>query len=183
MEGYFPIHVYTKLANVSRDTAYHRMERKEIPSFKDENGVWFAYYNDEGTDNPPEGYIFLHDFAKKFGVTDATARFWLKHNKIKPEDVIRKTARDKNGLRRKCILIKEDVEPDILTRREAVVGRMEALRPEGYITVTEFAKKENKRKNSVYIAIRRGAIEVAVSENHYYIKEDATWPKRKRREK
>ena len=174
MEGYFPIEQYCKLTGVSKDTAHHRYIRKTVDGFKNEVGRCFLYFNDE-IDPVPEGFIHDVEYAKKIGIGITTLRTTIKRGLFDKEDVVRLRYMNPLGTPYIQTYVRSNCEyPNgrSIAQQKKQWLLMNKLRPEGYLTILEFAEREKVPKSCVYQRILRGTIKEAKQvEGHWYIPE------------
>lgn len=170
MEGYFSIKSYCELANVSTDTAYHRARRNEIPSFTDENGRQFLYFTDEFP-GIPEGFISMIEFAEQRKMSYNTVGRLIKKNIIEDKDVFRTKRQFQNGKMLSAIYINKNTIIDEPRQRiqEAILRKMNKLRPDGCLTVQEFADAAKVPKYTVYYRIKTRQIPSVINCGHTYI--------------
>lgn len=147
MEGYYPIQEYCRLAGVSRDTAYHRTNRKEIPFFKDETGRMFIYYADYQK-NVPDGFVSIKEYAETHNLKNATVRQNVVMGNFKPEDIYK--APD-NGVMpySRRIYINNEAKPH---------KKVDLYCPPGYINAKDWCKKYNITRNNLGQRIRHGKV-------------------------
>jgi hypothetical protein len=166
MEGYFPIQEYCKLAEVSTDTAYHRAIRKKVDSFTDKNGRMFIYFTDEKI--VPDGFVSLRDYAKLKGININTVKMMYQKKRFNEEDiyiippfVFRPKTYDR-------IFINKNAEvPKSLIATNC---------PEGYIHISDWAKRYKVSQERVNQMIIHDRIETIKVGKFRYIKEDAKLP-------
>jgi hypothetical protein len=166
MEGYFPIQEYCKLAEISTDTAYHRAIRKRVDSFTDKYGRMFIYFTDEKI--APDGFVSLHDYAKLKGVEYEAVRMMHRKKRFNEEDVYivpHHVFRPKTYDR---IFINKNAE---IPKPPKVMNC-----PEGYIHISEWAKKNEVSPERLNQMILHNRIETIKVGKFRYIKEDAKLP-------
>jgi len=174
MEGYFPIEQYCKLTGISKDTAHHRYIRKTVEGFKNEAGRCFLYFSDE-SDPVPEGFIHSKEYAKKVGISVTALRTTIERGLFNDKDVIRIKYTNQLGKHFNQIYVRSDCKyPNgrSIAQQQRQWLLMNKLRPEGYLTILEFAEREKVPKSCVYQRILRGTVKGAKQiEGHWYIPE------------
>lgn len=184
MEGYFPIEQYCRITGCSKDTAHHRAIRGTVESFKDTYGRHFLYYNDE-VDPVPEGFVHITEYAKAHNIHRDSVRRTVKNGMFNKDDVKYIRFMTPMGTHYIQVYIRSDAEyhntkPRINRRTTEKV--MNEFRPEGYLTVKEFAQREGITTMYVYNRIYGGWITGAKQvEGHWYIPEKSTFIRRKKR--
>lgn len=176
MEGYFTIEHYCDLAGIKKNTAYVRAYRGNIKAFN-EDGKWFFYYNDE-TEDIPDGFIRYDEYAESVGLNRATIYAAIKRHVFDNDDVTHLCDRICNGKRKKHYYIRKKTpyptRKDIIIKYNNLIKeKINALRPKGYLTVPELAKREDCQEQTIYKRLWRNAIPNVVKVNKYwYIPED-----------
>ena len=176
MEGYFPILEYCELAEVDRDTAYHRAARGMVDSFKDKEGRLFIYYFKDET-KVPENFIPFKEYAKQKGVSYSALHLALTKGEFIKEDVVT-LAKDKikKGTRSKIF-----INPDAIRRKRTREVVATELCPDGYITAKEWRLRNNVAETNFSQMIIFDRIPTIKIGQNRYVKEDEPLPKDKRR--
>ena len=177
MEGYFPVAQYCEMTGISKDTAHHRAIRGTVESFKNKYGRWFLYFCDE-TKPIPEGYIHLNDYAKAHNKTPKAVYSMVRKNRFLENEVHYHTWMTTGGAHRTTPYILETAEYPGDRIRENYFGTKRIMienRPDGYITVSEFCKREDCGTYYVYNRINAGKIrDVKMIGGHWYVPETLT---------
>lgn len=159
-EGYYPIHEYCNLAGVNRDTAYHRAIRKEVPSFKDEDGRLFIYYANYDI-NIPEGFVTLREYAKKHNTKPGIVGQYIRLGNFKPSDVF--------------VLAKDIFTPTgchIFIHKDAELCKKIDLRcPEGYLSAMDWCAKYNISRSNLGQRILKGKIHPVKVGRYIYLED------------
>jgi len=173
MEGYFPICVYCKLANVSEDTAYHRTIRNQVPNFKDENGRMYIYFSDELL-KIPEDFVSVPEYCKINYVTPAVIYRRIKLGLFKPEDLYyppRDVYRAKGIVR-------------IYIRKTAKYIRpTDKYCPEGCIPLADWCEENNISRNSGGQLIIHGKLKPVYNNGFVYVKKGTELPTKRKYKK
>ena len=185
MEGYFPIEQYCRITGCSKDTAHHRAIRGTVESFMNNNGRYFLYYNDE-VDPVPEGFVHYKEYAKIHNIKPDSVRRTVKNGLFNEGDIKRIRYMTPQGAHHIQMYIRKDVEypnkPKFKNRKIADKV-MNEFRPEGYLTVAEFAQREGITTMYAYNRIYGGWIIGSKQvEGHWYIPEKSTFIKGRKRE-
>jgi hypothetical protein len=184
MEGYFPIEQYCRITGCSKDTAHHRVIRGTVESFRNSNGRYFLYYNDE-VDPVPEGFVHYVEYAKIHNINQDSVRRTVKNGLFNEGDIKRIRYMTPQGAHHIQVYIRSDAEyPNTQLRinRRTTEKVMNELRPEGYLTVKEFAEREGMTIAYLYNRIYGGWITGAKQvEGHWYIPEKTTFKMRRKR--
>lgn len=174
LEGYFPVEQYCRLTGVSKDTAHHRAIRGTVESFKEEkSGRWFIYFCDEA-DPIPDGFIHVSEYARKNHVHSNTVYRQAKQGIFEQEDFCFIRTMTPQGAHRISLYIKESVEyPNIprIRNGRTIRGVLEKSRPDGYLTVMEFAVREGCSKHYVYNRLFSNKIRGKKINGHWYVDE------------
>ena len=178
MEGYFPIMEYCKLAQCTRDVAYHRAFRKEVDSFKDKNGTMFIYFTDYMI-GIPDGFISAKEYAVKHNVSDTYVRNAVHHNRFNDEDIYILPRHSYALHRFGRIFIRENAQIIKLTPDK----RAKLNCPIGYLTSSEWCKKHNITRDRFNQMVIHKRIETIKVGSFRYVKENTELPKDKRRHK
>ncbi len=184
MKGYFPIEQYCRITGCSKDTAHHRAIRGTVESFRNSNGRYFLYYNNE-SDPIPEGFVHITEYAKAHNVHTNSVRKAVKNNVFNKDDVKCIRIMSPKGCHYNQIYIRKDAEypnESKIKSRRTTDKVMNKFRPEGYLTVKEFAQREGMTTIYLYNRIYGGWITGAKQvEGHWYIPEKTTFKMRRRR--
>ena len=171
MEGYFPIYKYCEITGCNKDTAYHRAERGTIEAFKGKDGRWFIYFSDN-REAFPEGFITVEEYANKIGVRKSTVFGRIRNGYFDEKDTILSVVIDPNGHPVNRRLIRETVEwkdfRDEFNKKHAH-GIMNALRPEGAYTISEYAKILGKEQYYIRNRIKNGHMKFTMVGGHYFV--------------
>ena len=158
MEGYYPIRAYCELAKVSKDTAYHRAIRKEVPSFKDEEGKLFIYYSDYTV---PDGFVTLKEYAAEHNTKANTVRQYIRLGNYKAEDVFRMPEEITTPSHR-CIYIKKDAE---------ICKKVDLNCPPGHLNAMEWCAKYNVSRPNLSQKILHGKIKPVKVGRYIYLED------------
>ena len=160
MEGYYPIQEYCRLAGVNRDTAYHRVYRDEVPSFKDKNGKMFIYYADYLKD-VPEGFVPMSEYVKLHNTYYNAVQQAIKAGNFLPDEFYVAPDDDFIPYGRR-FYIKKDSEPH---------KKVDLNCPPGYINATEWCAKYNISRPNLGQRILHGKIHPIKIGRYIYIED------------
>lgn len=176
MEGYFPISDYCVLAQVDRDTAYHRAIRGTVDSFRNKNGRLYIYHSQNNI-NIPDNFIPLTTYAKKQKKSYSAIHRAMSAGEFKSKDIVVLPLTIMNGSSRSKIFINPDAE----RAKRTYEMRARAKRPEGYLTANEWREKYHVTKSNFNQMIISDRIETIKVGAYRYVKETQQLPEDKRR--
>ena len=160
MKGYYPISEYARLAGVSRDTAYHRAYRGEVPS-KWENERLLIYY-DPNAWKSPEGFVSVRGWAELHGVTHGATQAAILKKRFREEDVRRIRGR---------VYIRADADYE---RRPG--GKQDTyckkICPDGYLPCREWAKRNGMLPETASCYAFAGRIPTIMVGKYRFVRED-----------
>ena len=180
MEGYFPVSAYAKFEGISKDAAFHRYYRNDVPGFKHEDGRIFLYFNSKEK-HPvpiakcPEGFLPIAEYADINGENPACLRERILSGRIIPPDALVVPY----GKQRKYYIRADyDCKATKYLHMQKNPAQIELYknRPEGYLTVNEWIEKYGVKRNSASAYIYRGIIPSVKVEKHRYIHKDTKPP-------
>ena len=158
MEGYFKVSTYAKLCGIKKDTAWHRVLRGSVDSIIGKDGMRYVYFSK----GEQEGYIPLRMYCKKHGIKPHSAIERIVRKRLGAPD-IKKFSKAKNA---KWYIREDYVWQECRSRK--TIG-MYMRKPDGYLTVDEWSKKNSMPSNTVRVYIRQGKIESIRVSGYVYI--------------
>lgn len=168
MEGYFKVSTYAKLCGISQDTAWHRVLRGSVESFAGKDGLRWVYYKSEVKPKIPEGYIPLSQYLEKFGISHPTAYHRIKMKQLREPDILNV---GHGRVTRWCI--RQDYEwPKIIRTPHNKVVKLHNNKPDGYLTMKEWCRKNYMNYNTTRRYVTTGRIECIHTGGHVYIPKD-----------
>lgn len=170
IKGYFPVSLYAKMSGISVDTAWHRVLRNKVESIIGKDGERYVYY--EKLTLFEKDYIPFKDYAERNGITISKLRDMLRFDKFPEGVVVRKECIGKNTrwYIRKDYTIKN---PKACSHADLFINK-----PEGYSTVSKWAKKNNVAYSTAYVYASRGIIPSIEVRGHRYIPNDYTYERK-----
>lgn len=170
---YISVQHYAMLTGKKYNTAWRYAERHGLLVVTDKTlGTVFVKYDpeDELHMHIPDGWISLAQWAKLRGLNKSTIQSYVNCHRYIPSDKILK-------IRRRYYLPKDYVlRPCLPTKTRELLEN----RPEGYLTINEWAYKNNFNEHYVRnVLIRLGKISVKRVNGYIYIHPDTTYIKYK----
>lgn len=172
IKGYFPVSMYAKMNGISTDTAWHRVLREGVESIIGKDGERYVYY--EKHTKLEQNYITLKEYGKTHGISNS-ALYGRIRKGIIPENVLVKKGKGSG-----CIYIQKDyVTPARQLANQKTIDLYQK-RPDGYLTVNDWADKNQMSYNTVRVYTRNGRIPSIRVSGHCYIPSDFVYKCRKK---
>ena len=156
-KGFIPVPLYAKLMGIKLNTAYQQARRRKIRSIVTEDGQRFIYY-EEKPDGELADFMSCNEYCKRNSITRGAIERRIKKGLI-DEKYIRRLAA---GKIRSHLYIHKDY-----------VWKKDPLRPDGYLMLSEWAKKNHFSISNACHYIKIGRLDCVRANGHTYIKEDA----------
>lgn len=164
IKGYFPVSMYAKMNGISTDTAWHRVLREGVESIIGKDGERYVYY--EKHTKLEQNYITLKEYGKTHGISNS-ALYGRIRKGIIPENVLVKKGKGSG-----CIYIQKDyVTPTRRLVSPKTIGLYQK-RPDGYMTVKDWADKNQVSYNTARVYMRDGRIPSIRVGGYRYIPSD-----------
>ena len=173
IKGYFPVSLYAKMSGISVDTAWHRVLRNKVESIIGKDGERYVYY--EKSTLFEKNYISFKDYANCNGISVSKLRHMLSCNQFPEGIVVRKECAGKNTR----WYIRKDY-----TIKNLTAGSHADLfvnKPEGYSTMSEWAKKNKLAYSTAHVYASCGIIPSIKVCGHRYIPNDYTYERKRKK--
>lgn len=164
MEGYFKVSTYAKFNGISQDTAWHRVLRGSVESIIGKDGCRYVYFNSLDMDRDTSGFISLKDYGRAHNIKPTTLVSRIRKGLIEPPDV--------KKYEHRWYIRKDYIAADVGLPRDSRLRSMQQNKPNGYLTIKEWSRKNNINLNTARTYVYCGKIESIKVKGNHYISED-----------